>query len=424
MIRLLRYLKLPTTVDVMINTLGNYATVFFTALYALVLVRVLSPSEYGVLSVLFAIAYVSSNILDFGITASIYSYLPKILNDREEMMKFIKTNLTFQIVLSVIATFILFLFFKELDRHILKLNVDSVLYFWTLASIPFFICQNFILNVMFSAKKFLTANIILTISNLVKTILLFVLIFANKVTILNVIFTFGIIGPIIFIVLILLRRPQQLKSLISSKIERGKIKMGYTLTFFVANQFFQIATRVDLFIISYFLTKEMVGYYGLSEKIILSVLTAVISITQVLSPQFAKVEKRAEVISLLKKSFAYMTLPAVIFLLAILTPESLYSFIFTNRFSQAANITRALSIPYILYGYISIPMLFFLYTVRRPVHLFFTNSIFLIVVSVGSYLTVPVWGVFGPPIVFLAGFLLMSIYIVVAMTKEYKKLPI
>ena len=42
------FLKKPTSKDIIINTLGNYLNVFFTALFVLILVRILTKSQVGV----------------------------------------------------------------------------------------------------------------------------------------------------------------------------------------------------------------------------------------------------------------------------------------------------------------------------------------------------------------------------------------
>ena len=80
--RLLNFIKKPTSKNIVINTIGNYLNVVFIAFFAFLLVRIMQPSEYGVLSVLLGIAYVLANILDFGTTASIYSYLPVMIEKK------------------------------------------------------------------------------------------------------------------------------------------------------------------------------------------------------------------------------------------------------------------------------------------------------------------------------------------------------
>ncbi|MEK7522027.1 MAG: hypothetical protein AAB569_00450, partial [Patescibacteria group bacterium] len=92
--RLFNFIKKPTSKDIIINTVGNYLNVVFIAFFAFLLVRILAPSQYGVLSVLLGIAYVLANILDFGTTASIYSYLPVMIEKKQKNIYiFLKTIL-------------------------------------------------------------------------------------------------------------------------------------------------------------------------------------------------------------------------------------------------------------------------------------------------------------------------------------------
>lgn len=420
--RLKRLFSLSTTKDVIINSVGNYLSVFFTALYAPILVRAFTPTEYGIFSVLFAIAYLLANILDFGVTASIYSYLPGLLGNREETLRFIKANFLFQTVLSFLVLIIGFVFVNHLDTFIFKLNVPTSYYFWTFVSIPLFIWQNFILNIFFASKRFLHANILNNISYFSKVVMLLVLVYLDKVTVQNVIITFGILGQLVFFALLFREKRWLLKELIYTPFHRAHIKLEYTLTFFAASQLFNLASRIDLFMLSFFLIKSEVGYYGLSQKIILTVLTMVNSITQVISPQFSNIKTQHEVKSLIKKGLIYMLIPTGIFVAIIILPTWVYTFIFTDKFVKTAAITRVLSGSFILYGLTAVPTLFFLYTIKKPRHLLVMNFIFLIIVAVGCLIMIPIKGVFGPPIAFVTAFIIVTFYIVGAFAYEYRQL--
>lgn len=422
MSRLMRLLKLRTTIDIVINASGNYLNVFFTALYAFVLFRVLSPAEYGILSVLFGIAYVMTNILDFGVTASIYSYLPPILKDRDEAIKFIKANFIFQTVFSTLVLLFLFIFIDLLDKNVLKLFVPRSYFFWTFLAIPLLIWQNFFLNVLYASKKFLEANIIINISNILKTAVLFILIYYHLATIQNIIITLGVVGQAIFVILIFKDRGELFKKFLAAKFEREKVKLRYTLTFFGASQLFNLSSRLDLFMLSFYLPKAEVGFYAAAQKIILSVITSVNSITQVFSAQFSSATRKSEVVSLMKRGLFFMMIPTFIFLLAVVTPKSVYTFFFTAKFVKTDNITRLLSISYIFFGLTAIPSLFFLYTIRKPMHLLWINIIFFIVVLFGNFIAIQKFGVFGPPLVYLVAFLAASVYIIIFFFREFKKL--
>lgn len=423
--RILSFVKRPTSLHIIINTLGNYLNVFFIALFALILVRILTPSQYGVLSVLLGIAYVLANILDFGTTATIYSYLPSIIETKTgKIYRFIKSNLFYQSLFSSIIITILFITFPHLDKVFFKTNAPAWELYLTSISVLFFIWQNFILNVLFAAKKFFKANLYLNLANLIKTLIVFFLVLTKTVSVGSVIFVFGILGPVIFFILLFFDKRRLIFLLLKSEIKKEEFRLGYTLTNFLASQFFNLGLRMDLFLLSYFLVnKEQVGYYGLSQKIILTILTTVSSITQVLSPAFSKIKTKQEVKHQLKTGLLYLGLPSFLFIVIFFLPPSIFNLLFTEKFAKTALITKALSLPFIIYSLGNIPLLFVLYTIKKPKYTFLSNVVFFIVLTVGCYLLIPKLGVFGPPYAIFAALFLSIFILTCASVLEYKKLP-
>lgn len=296
-------------------------------------------------------------------------------------------------------------------------------YIWTFISIPLFIWQNFALNILYATKKFFYANVVSNIANVIKTAILLFLVYIHQATIQNIIITLGVIGQLLFIIPLFFGRTHIVRDLIRIKIERSKIVLNYTLTYFLASQFFSFATRVDLFLLSFYLTKAQVGDYGLSQKILLTIITLTNSITQVLSPQFSSSKTRSETANLLKKSFIYMLVPIGVFATTILLPTQIYTLLLTDKFVRTASITRLLSFAYILYAITAVPMLFFLYTIRRPIHLFFINLTFLVITTIGCFVFIPRFGVFGPPFVYIGAFVFVAVYSLIFFGIEFKKMP-
>ncbi|OGK24213.1 hypothetical protein A3C25_05800 [Candidatus Roizmanbacteria bacterium RIFCSPHIGHO2_02_FULL_38_11] len=421
--RILHFIKRPTSKNVIINTVGNYLNVFFTALFALILVRILTPSQYGVLSVLLGIAYVLANILDFGTTATIYSYLPSLYEKKTyELYRFIKSTFYYQSIFSFIVIGGLLISFPTLDKYFFKTGSPWWELTLTSISVLFLIWQNFLQNILFAAKKFVKTNIYLNLANILKTLVVFIMVATKTVTVGSVIFIFGILGPVIFYLLLFLDKKELVPIFIRSKVHHGDFRFGYTLTYFIASQFFNLGLRMDLFLLSYFRSKAEVGYYGLSQKIILTIITTVISITQVLSPSFAKINKKVEAVSQLKTGFMYLLLPAGLFLLLFFTPKQVYDLFFTENFVQTASITKALSLPFILYALGSLPMLFLLYTVKKPVYILVSNIIFFIILTLGCYILIPKYGVFAPPWAITLALIVAITIQVYASIREFKKI--
>ncbi|KKQ24821.1 MAG: hypothetical protein US38_C0002G0074 [Candidatus Roizmanbacteria bacterium GW2011_GWC1_37_12] len=422
--RILGFIKKPTSRDILINTIGNYLNVFFVAFFAFLLVRIMQPSDYGVLSVLLGVSYVLANILDFGTTASIYSYLPPMIEKRHKNTYiFLKTIFSYQTGFSLIVITLLFLFFPYLDRIFFKTGAPKWELYLTTFSVLFFIWQNYAINALNAGKQFLKANLYLNLSNITKTALIFVLIPLKLVNVGTIIFAFGIFGPLTFFLFLFFEKKHIFLSIIRAPVKKEEFRFGYTMTFFIASQFFNLASRMDLFLLSFFLSKSPeVGYYGLSQKIILTVMASIASITQVLSPNFSKIKTKQEVVKEFSHGFLYLLVPAFLFVALFFTPNWVFYIFFTEKFAQTAEITKALSLPFIIYTFLNLPFLFLLYTVKKPKVILFSNIIFFVVVTAGCYYTIPKYGVFGPPPIIALGLILILIVSLIFSIKEYKKI--
>lgn len=421
--KLTSFIKKPTSKHIIINTLGNYLNVFFTAFFALILVRILNPTQYGVLSVLLGIAYVLANVLDFGTTATIYSYLPPLIENKAvNIYRFIKTNFYYQSCFSFIIIIVLFISFPTLDKIFFRTGAPSWELYLTAFSVLFFIWQNFALNCLYAAKKFLKANIYLNIQNVLKTIVIFLLSVTHNVSVGSVIFVFGILGPVIFFLFIFIQKKDLVIILLKAKITKEEFRIGYTLTYFLATQFYNLGLRMDLFLLSFFRPKDEVGFYGLSQKIILTIITTQISITQVLSPGFSKITNVTDIKSKFKNGFMYLLIPSALFLALFFTPNQIFYLFFTEKFAQTASITRALALPFIIMCLGSLLSLFILYTVKKPVYMLVTNIVMFLIISIGCYLYVPTYGVIAPRYVLAVAFTVGTIILSLAAAYEYRKL--
>lgn len=417
------FIKHPTSLNVIINTLGNYINIFFSLLFVLILTRLFTPTQYGVFNVLFGIAYVLANILDFGTTATIYSYLPPLMAEKgENLYRFIKSTFYYQSIFSAVVIGVLFITFPFLDKVFFKTHAPVIDLYLTATSVLLFIWQNFVMNVLFAAKKFLKANLYLNAGNLGKTIIIFLMMINGKVTVGSVIVVFGIIGPMIFFLLLLIQKKDLIFILLKTQVKREEFRFGYTLTYFIGSQFYNLGTRMDLFLLSFFGLRKEVGFYGLSQKIILTIIATVVSITQVLSPLFANAQSRKELRHHFKTGVLYMILPTALFAMLIFIPPIVYSFFFTDKYVSAAPITSALGFAYVLNPISSLPMLFLLYTVKKPWYILVTNVMFFAIITIGCYTYIPKYGVFAAPISIAIGFFLSGLILTMGSIFEFKRL--
>ncbi len=421
--RILQFIKKPTSKNIIINTIGNYLNVAFISAYALLLVRILEPAEYGVLSVLLGIAYVLANLLDFGVTATIYSYLPPLIESRDfNLYKFLKSTFFYQFVFSFTVIVALFIAFPTLDKYFFKTNAPAWELYITTISVLFLIWQNFALNALFAAKQFLQANIFLNTANIIKTILLLLFIVTKTISVGAIIFTFGIIGPMIFFSLLFMKKRYVVTQIIKAPIHRSEFRFGYTITYFIASQFFNLGLRMDLFLLSFYGLRNEVGYYGLSQKIILTILASVASVTQVLSPRFSKIKFKNEIIREIKHAILYLSIPTALFTFLFLLPKQVFYIVFTKKFALTATLTKQLALAYVIYPLSNIPLIFVLYTAKKPKFILVANIVFFFTITLGAYFFIPKYGAFCLPYVIFVAILIAGFILSISTIGIYKKM--
>lgn len=418
------FIKHPTSIHVLINTLGNYLNTAFTALFALILVRIMTPVEYGVLGVLLGISYVLANVFDFGTTATIYSYFPQLKEkEHPSTLAFLKTLFLFQTVFACAAIIILAFSFQWLDSVFFKTGSDVPTTAALFAGVLLFIWQNFATNVLLAAKQFMKVNIYVNLSNIVKLLGLVYLWYTTQVSPYSVLVLFGVVGSFGFIVPMVLEKWSSLERVWSSSIDRSILKLRYTITYFASMQLYNLAQRMDLFLLSYFGLKHELGYYTLAQKIALTIATFSVSVTQVLSPLFARVQRQTDVKKLLRPSMLYLSIPAVMYLLLSFTPDWIFQLFFTEKFIIASRIARQLALPYIIFTYENMLFLFTLYTIRQPKYMLVTNLLFFLGMTGGCLTLIPRIGIQGPVWTLTGTVILSSLVLLSITTYEYKKLP-
>lgn len=422
MFRIIRFLRLPTTKDVFVNTVGSYVNVAFATFYTIFLARVFDRVEFGVLSVLLVFSYVLANILSFGMPASIYAHLPDIAKDGERAMEFLKSNVFLLMGLAGTALFVIFGVSGYIDKNFFKLDAPSVYYALALTGTFLYVLQNFVRDSLNAIGEFLHINIAVNISNFVKASILIILAMQSRITIGNTLAVLGIVGPLVVFAVVLFERRWIVSSLVQTRISKKAIKIGYTVQYFIATQLFMIATRVDLFLVAFFLLPGDKGDYGLSQRIALAIVTTTDSITQVLSPQFAKAHTPSKILKLFRKGFMYMILPSAIFVAASFTPTGIYDLFFTTKFTQSVPITKLLSIAYIPFNFAAVMILFFLYSIRKPKYVLVANFILVVILLVGNVLFIPSLGLFGPPIAAVAAFTTVLVFLTGSFVREFRRL--
>lgn len=419
-----RFVNRPLNLNIIINTFGSYIAVGFSFVYYLIFARIFTREELGTLGVLLSIMYVAANILDLGSTQTIYAFLPELLKERtERFYVFLKTIFLYQIVLATTAVLLLAVFFPYLDSVFFKTEATRLQMYVVATSILLFVTQNIIQNTLLAAKQVLKLNILLNISNAGRTLLLLILAFYGLSSLDNTLITIGIIGPLLFLLPIVFQKKNALFQVAQARHHIPSLNLKYTFTNLASSQIFNLALRMDLFLLAYFSLKDQLGAYSLAQKIVLSVMTAYVGITQVLSPEYALVTTKKDLHRVLKTTFTFMTIPLLAYLVILIMPDVVFSLSFTKTFSDTASITKSLAVPYIISSLIHVLLLFVLYTAKKPKYALWANIIFFVTITTSCFVLIPSLGVFAPSFALTISFLAVIVILFATSLHEYQRLP-
>jgi O-antigen/teichoic acid export membrane protein len=361
-------------------------------------------------------------VLSFGTPGTIYAHLPERLNDKKSVMNFVFSNLVFLTVLSGMSLIFLYLISEYADQAFFKTGASQLQFLIVAIGTQFLVWQNFLRDVLNSAGKFFQINVAVNLSNFFKALILVALFLNGGISITNTLITLLFVGPAVVFFVIISNRRWVIKSITQSIISRGNVKFGFTFTYMIASQIFSLASRIDLFLISYFLTRPEVGYYGLSQRIVLAVITSSDSITQVMSPQFSTIRDKGRVWTLLKQGSTCMLLPTAVLIAIVLTPNTIFELVFGTEYTTSTGVTKALSIAYLPYSFYMIVSLFFLYTIKKPKFFLTSNLIFLIATVSLNIFLIPKYRLYATPISFLVGFSLAGIFLSLSFISKMRKL--
>ncbi len=416
-----RFLGAQTNRHVIINILGNTLNVFFVALYVFLLARILSKEDYGVLTVLLNITYVLANILELGTNATIFAHIPSYLaRNREQIHRFIKSIFIYQTVLGTVLIATIGVSLPHADAHFLHTNTATINLFLAAGISIFLIWQNFVMNCMFAAKKVLHANIFLNVANMVRTLTIFLIWWMDIINITYILMAFGLSGPITFFLLVFRYNTNTVTQFMHASFKRADIQLKYMGTYFFGWQFFNLGVRTDTFVMSHLTSKSLLGEYGVAQKIVLTLMSLIISVTQILSPRFAHVTNRTQARKEIRHAYAYLLLPIAGFALLWIVPDWVYIAFFTEKYRNVAHVARLLSIPYIIFTLGQPAFLFLLYTKRKPMYLLVAYALFLGIVGIGSYLLIPMHALQGPVYALITGFTISTSILILGAWREYR----
>ena len=391
--------------------------------------NILSPQEYGTITLLCAYLGFMVLILHYGLDASFLKYyVPADVEDRKSIV----TNVYISLVVTTISYFILMMFFGEYVSRILfssdlpKLTIltSGILIFDVLLSIHVLILRAESRPVLFTL-----INILNVISSLSLNIIFVAFL---KMGVYGVLISNLITSGIIFFITI----PIIMKriSIATISIHQWKKLMKFALPLLLAGIFSMIMELSDRYILLYLTNIETVGLYNAGYKLGLFLVLVIMGFNMAWQPFFLKKNKN-EKEYIAKVSTVVLSILGFLWVLLILWSEDLVKIhfgkftFFGEYYWESTQIVPLIALAYIFHAMylLQLPGVYFL---EKSIWIAGFRGIGAVANIVLNFLLIPQFGIMGAAGATCLSFLIMTILIYIINIKifpinfEWKKIAI
>lgn len=385
-----KLLASQTTRDTLISFSGLWIIAVVGMIFTVITARAFGPTAFGLFSALNAIVTLLSSIGDFGISAALVNFLPKVTDRRQTI---ISVTFWFQIIISVFLT--LLLVAVSLIRGYIVPG-SSLLHFIIIAFLTgFYVLQGFALGIFNAEKKFFQASFIQGLDSTVKLAIVASLFFSNSMNI-----ELALLANVASCFLSLIYGFAGEFKNIRPIFPRAQLAEVFAFSKWIAlSRFFSVMiSRVDILLLNLMVGGFEAGIFAAASRITLLFALLVSSLGAVISPRFSAFSRRHEILAYLKKVSLLVTGVSIFMLLTILVADPLIKIIFGAKFTASIPVFQALTVAMIpfLFTVVTVPPL--LYSFSQPQFLAKITIIQTVVLVVLDILLIPTYRAFGPAI--------------------------
>lgn len=390
-----------TSRDSFISLAGSAGMAAGGMVFTILMARSLDPAQFGIFSALTATVILLASIGDFGLSSSLINFLPKLPNNRKEIISVIFWS---QLTLAIILASLLLLASSFKDVFI---PGSTLIQFIAISILVFvYIMEEFPMAVLQADKKFVPVAIFRLIDSFIKVTILSLLFIGSKVTIeLGIAATFVSAGMVAF-----LATRMEIKN-IRPFFPKVYFKKIFHFTKWIAlNRTFGVAvSRVDIILLTALSSPFAAGIFSAAARFALVLTLIVSSLGNVTTPRFSVFNNKQQIKNYIKKLLGLITL--IVFAAAILAifAKPLILFVFGSEYSQAIPVFQALTVAMIPFIYSIATTGPLIYSFNKPNFVAAVTIIQVTILIVLDLILIPIYGVFAPPIALGASNLLVLI---------------
>lgn len=379
-----------TSRDTLVSFSGLGIIAVVGMIFTVIVARAFGPATFGLFSALNAIVTLLSSIGDFGISAALVNFLPKVTDRRQTI---ISVTFWFQVIVSLIISLILISLSAFHQSIVPGSQTVHVIIVGVLTGA--YILQGFALGIFNAEKKFFQASFIQGLDSTVKLAIVTSLFFTNSMNI-----ELALLANVVSCFLSLIYGFAGEFKNIRPIFPRAQLAEVFAFSKWIAlSRFFSVMiSRVDILLLNLMVGGFEAGIFAAASRITLLFALLVSSLGAVISPRFSAFKQRHEILAYLKKVSLLVACVSLIMLLTTLMADPLIRIIFGVKFTASIPVFQALAVAMIpfLFTVVTVPPL--LYSFNQPRFLAKITIIQTVVLVGLDILLIPTYRAFGPAI--------------------------
>lgn len=379
-----------TSRDTLISFSGLGIIAVVGVIFTVITARAFGPATFGLFSALNAIVTLLASIGDFGISAALVNFLPKVTDRRQTI---VSVTFWFQVIVSLIISLIL-ITLSAFHQSIVP-GSQTVHFIIISVLTGAYILQGFALGIFNAEKKFFQASFVQGLDSTVKLAIVASLFFSNSMNI-----ELALLANVVSCFLSLIYGFAGEFKNIRPIFPRSQLAEVFAFSKWIAlSRFFSVMiSRVDILLLNLMVGGFEAGIFAAASRITLLFALLVSSLGAVISPRFSAFRKRHEILAYLKKVSLLVTCVSLIMLLTTLMADPLIRIIFGVKFTASIPVFQALTVAMIpfLFTVVTVPPL--LYSFNQPRFLAKITIIQTVVLVCLDIILIPTYRAFGPAI--------------------------
>jgi len=379
-----------------ITTFGAGLNAFLGFVFWIVVARSVSPSDFGLFSVVINLVSILFILCDVGLSSSIIRFLPQAIRDnkKEEVKRIVKLSFLVVLALSGLLALLLAFFSSPLASTLFaKKELSLPLVIASVSLIGLSLSYLFV-SILQGQQRFLFGVITESSILLTKVLATIILFWLGRLNLVSVLIVFSLTSFAGLIIGLFFIRP----TFLTAKTDFGLAKtlFGFGVWVALARIANSISGKIDTLMLVRFVEAAEVGFYAAAQKMTFVFPVLVTGVSVVLQPKFASLKTVSEAKSFIKKSLLLVSSLFVPVIVLFTVAPYITVWIYGAVYTPAILIFRWLLIYTSFFVATTVPMITILYYLGRPKFFAIISILQFLLIFLANLVLIPKFGVIGP----------------------------